>query len=48
MGLYDKLGKSTQDKIPNAQLVEIPDTGHLPHIEVFDKFMTPLLEYLEK
>ncbi|MFC6860279.1 alpha/beta fold hydrolase [Zunongwangia atlantica] len=48
MGLYDKLGRSTQDKIPNAQLVEIPDTGHLPHIEVFDKFMTPLLEYLEK
>lgn len=48
MGLYDKLGKSTQHKIPNAQLVEIPDTGHLPQIEVFNKFITPLLDYLEK
>ncbi|WBL21321.1 alpha/beta fold hydrolase [Zunongwangia sp. HRR-M8] len=48
MGLYDQLGKTTQKKIPNAKLVEIPNTGHLPHIEVFEKFINPLLDYLKK
>lgn len=48
MGLYDKLGEETRDKIPNAELVEIEDVGHLPHIEAFDRFIEPLLDYLEK
>ena len=46
MGLYDKLGKATQQKIPNSQLVEIPNTGHLPHIERFEKFIAPLKTFL--
>jgi len=48
MGLYENLGKETAKKIPNAELVEIPDTGHLPHIEAFDEFIKALLPYLEK
>ena len=48
MGLYDKLGKKTAEKIPNAELVEIPDAGHLPHIEAFDEFIQALLPYLKK
>ena len=48
MGLYDELGKKTAEKIPNAELVEIPDTGHLPHIEAFDEFIQALLPYLKK
>lgn len=48
MGLYDKLGKQTQQKIPNAQLVEIKNTGHLPHIERFEKFINPLLRFLRE
>jgi len=48
MGLYDQLGEETADKIPNAQLVEIPDTGHLPHIEAFDEYIEALLPYLKK
>lgn len=48
MGLYDQLGEITRDKIPNAQLIEIENVGHLPHIEAFDKFIDPLLEYLKK
>ena len=48
MGLYDKLGKSTQQKIPNSELVEIPNTGHLPHIERFDEFIAPLKKFLTK
>ncbi|MDT0686657.1 alpha/beta fold hydrolase [Autumnicola psychrophila] len=48
MGLYDQLGEETRNKIPNAKLVEIKDVGHLPHIEAFDRFINPLLEYLQK
>lgn len=47
MGRYDQLGEITRDRIPNAQLVELEDTGHLPHIEAFEKFISPLLEYLK-
>lgn len=48
MGLYNELGKKTQQLIPNAQLVELDDVGHLPHIEVFDRFITPLIRFLEE
>ena len=48
MGLYDELGKQTAKKIPNSELVEIPDTGHLPHIEAFDEYINALLPYLKK
>ena len=47
MGLYEELGKKTQKAIPNSKLVEIPNVGHLPHIESFDKFIIPLLEFLK-
>ncbi|MFZ1322733.1 MAG: alpha/beta hydrolase [Ignavibacteria bacterium] len=46
MGLYDQLGKSTQKLIPNCELVEIQDIGHMPHIESFDSFIEPLLTFL--
>jgi len=48
MGLYDQLGKSTKEKIPNAQLVEIENVGHLPHIEKFNSFIKPLLQFLKE
>ncbi len=48
MGLYDELGEETRDKIPNASLVELEDVGHLPHIEAFNEYITPLLDYLKK
>ncbi len=48
MGRYNRLGKETVNKIPNAKLVEIENVGHLPHIEAFFKFINPLLDYLEK
>ncbi len=47
MGLYSELGKKTKDIIPNAKLVEIPNVGHLPHIESFDEFINPLMDFLE-
>jgi len=46
MGLYQHLGKTTQKSIPNSQLIELDDIGHLPHIEAFDLFINPLKEFL--
>ena len=48
MGLYNELGKKTQQTIPNAKLVEIEDVGHLPHIEKFERFIKPLLQFLKE
>jgi pimeloyl-ACP methyl ester carboxylesterase len=48
MGDYATLGKTTRDKIPNSTLVEIPNVGHLPHVEAFDKFIKPLISFLKK
>jgi pimeloyl-ACP methyl ester carboxylesterase len=48
MGLYGKLGKSTQKAIPNSTLIEIENIGHLPHIEDFEKFIEPLKLFLSK
>ena len=48
LGNYAELGKKTQKAIPNSKLVEIPNTGHLPHIESFDQFIKPLIVFLKQ
>ena len=48
MGLYQNLGKATQKRIPNSELVELENVGHLPHIEVFDRFIQPLKKFLKQ
>ncbi|WP_372756865.1 alpha/beta fold hydrolase [Mariniflexile sp.] len=48
MGLYNELGKKTQKEIPNSELVEIENVGHLPHIEKFESFIKPLIRFLKK
>lgn len=48
MGQYQLLGKSTQQKIKNAQLTELEGIGHLPHIEAFPRFIAPLLKFLQQ
>ncbi|MFT3739270.1 MAG: alpha/beta hydrolase [Breznakibacter sp.] len=48
MGQYQILGKETQKKIEGSKLVELDNVGHLPHIEVFERFIRPLTEFLEK
>lgn len=47
MGQYQLLGKETQKKIPGSRLVELENVGHLPHIEVFERFIAPLKEFLK-
>lgn len=48
MGLYNELGKKTQMMIPNAQLVELDNIGHMPHIESFERFINPLMKFLNE
>ncbi len=48
MGNYPELGRATARKIKNAQLVELDNIGHLPHIEAFNRFIDPLLAFLKK
>ncbi|NDW19216.1 alpha/beta hydrolase [Dysgonomonas sp. 216] len=47
MGLYQDLGKETRDRIPNSTLIELDNVGHLPHIEAFDRFITPFIDFLQ-
>lgn len=47
MGLYQNLGRDTQKKIKGSTLVELENVGHSPHIEVFDRFITPVLKFLK-
>jgi pimeloyl-ACP methyl ester carboxylesterase len=48
MGLYNELGRKTQQKIPGSKLVEIENVGHLPHIEAFERFISPLINFLNE
>lgn len=48
LGNYRELGKKTAKKIKNSQLIEIENVGHLPHIEAYDKFINPVLDFLKK
>ncbi len=47
MGQYQKLGKKTQQQIVGSKLVELENVGHLPHIEVYDKFWNALYDFIK-
>ncbi len=47
-GRYDLLGKAAAKDIPNCRLVEIPEVGHLPHLEAPEQFHQALLDFLAK
>jgi pimeloyl-ACP methyl ester carboxylesterase len=48
LGNYLELGRQTKAKIKNSELVELDNIGHLPHIEDFDRFIQPLIKFLER
>jgi pimeloyl-ACP methyl ester carboxylesterase len=47
MGLYSELGKQAAKKIKQAKLVELEGIGHNPHMESYDQFLKPLIEFLQ-
>jgi pimeloyl-ACP methyl ester carboxylesterase len=46
MGDYPALGKAAARRIPNAHLIEIPDSGHLPQLDSFPKYIRALLDFI--
>jgi pimeloyl-ACP methyl ester carboxylesterase len=47
-GQYPELGKKTARLIPGSCLVEIPNVGHIPHLEAKEKFHQELLSFLNQ
>lgn len=43
-GQYQLLGKETAKKIQNCKLIEFDDVGHIPHIQIPEKFLKAVLE----
>jgi len=48
MGNYPELGKKTAQAIPGAKLVEFPNSGHIPHLEVPEEYHKALVEFLSQ
>jgi pimeloyl-ACP methyl ester carboxylesterase len=46
LGQYPELGKAAAKDIPGSQLLELPGVGHIPHLEIPDKFHDALLHFL--
>ena len=46
LGDFPALGKAAAKTIPNARLVEIPDSGHVPHLETPETFIKAATEFL--
>ncbi len=47
LGQYPELGKKAAAAIPNATLVEMKNVGHIPHLEVPQRFHRELLAFLK-
>jgi pimeloyl-ACP methyl ester carboxylesterase len=48
VGQYPELGRKTVKLIPGATLVEIPDVGHIPHLEATERFNRELLTFINQ
>jgi pimeloyl-ACP methyl ester carboxylesterase len=47
-GQYPQLGRRTREAIPGAALVEVPATGHIPHIETPQAFDQALRAFIAR
>lgn len=47
-GRYDVLGKETANKINEVKLIEFPDAGHIPHLEIPEQFLKTLTENIRR
>ncbi|MCS6763862.1 MAG: alpha/beta hydrolase [Candidatus Protistobacter heckmanni] len=47
LGNFPQLGKTAAKTIPRAELVEIENVGHVPHLEVPERFNAALIGFLE-
>jgi pimeloyl-ACP methyl ester carboxylesterase len=44
---FPRLAKHIADTVPGAELVILPNLGHVPHLEAPDMFYPPLLKFLQ-
>ena len=47
MGDFTRLGKEAASMLKNSKLIEIPNAGHVPHLEVHDQFMRDVINFLD-
>jgi len=47
VGQYPALGRRTARLIANSSLIELPDVGHIPHLEASELFHKELLKFLK-
>jgi pimeloyl-ACP methyl ester carboxylesterase len=45
-GQYQALAEKAHEAIKNSTLIQIPDTGHIPHLESPDKFYQTIIPFL--
>jgi len=48
VGQYPELGRKTARLISGAALVELPEVGHIPHLEAAERFHRELLAFLNR
>ena len=46
MGNFPELAKRVATKVKGAKVVELKGNGHLPHIQSFSAFITPVMQFL--
>jgi pimeloyl-ACP methyl ester carboxylesterase len=45
-GQYPELGRKLKSEIPDSKLVEFENVGHIPHVQVFDEFISAVLQFI--
>ncbi len=48
LGHYEELGKQTAKAIPDAKLIIYEGVGHVPHLQIPERFHKDLLEFLKQ
>jgi pimeloyl-ACP methyl ester carboxylesterase len=48
VGQYPELGRKTAKIISGSALIELPNVGHIPHLEATERFHSELLSFLNK
>lgn len=46
VGQYPELGRKTAGLIPGSTLIEVPDVGHIPHLEAAEFFNQELVKFV--
>jgi pimeloyl-ACP methyl ester carboxylesterase len=48
LGQYPELGRAAARDIPGSRLIELPNVGHIPHLEAPERYHSELLNFLRR